>query len=105
MLGFQFRQPFGLVDLHTALLLPPAILGLIGDTELFKGLRCRCTLGKQHIGFAELVNDLFGVVSFLWHGSDLLNWLLTTLDLDREIRDKLAPRVEDWAHWCRGDGY
>jgi len=39
---------------------------------------------RQHIRFPELVNDLFGVVSFLRHGSDLLNWLFTTLDPDQE---------------------
>ena len=29
-------------------------------------------------------NDPFGVVSLLWHDSDLLTWLFTTLDLDQE---------------------
>jgi hypothetical protein len=51
---------------------------------LLAGLQDGLALRHQHIRFTELVNDLFGVVSFPWHGSDLLNWLFTTLDLDQE---------------------
>jgi hypothetical protein len=29
----------------------------------------------QYMGLAQLVDDIFGVVSFLWRGSDLLNSL------------------------------
>jgi hypothetical protein len=38
---------------------------------------------QQNVGFPKLVNDLFGVVPFLRHGSDLLRWLFTTFDLDQ----------------------
>ena len=76
------------------------VIGLIGDAQLFTRLRDRIPLGEQHIGFTELMNDLFGVVSFLWHGSDLLNWLFTTLDLDQETQ---AGSVEYatvvWVDW------
>ena len=40
-------------------------------------------LGNQHIGLTQLVNDRFGVVSFLRYGSDLLDWLLTSFHLDQ----------------------
>ena len=33
------------------------------------------SLLDQFVGLAQLVDDIFGVVSFLWHGSDLLNSL------------------------------
>ena len=66
--------------------------GLLGDTQLLAGLGDGIALCKQHVRFTELVNNLFGVVSFLWHGSDLLNWLFTTLDLDQED----GARSRDW---------
>ena len=50
--------------------------------HLFTRLRDRFSLGGQHIGFTELVNDFFDVVSLIWRGSDLLILLLATLDLD-----------------------
>jgi hypothetical protein len=31
----------------------------------------------------KFVNDFFGVVSFLRHGSDLITWLFTTFYLDQ----------------------
>ena len=86
ILGFQLFQSLCLVALHAAVFLVPAIVGLVSHIQLFTGLRYRFTLSYQHIGLAELVHDLFGVVSFLWHGSDLLNWLFTTLDLDQQSR-------------------
>ncbi|MGC6500650.1 MAG: hypothetical protein ACON4C_10685 [Henriciella sp.] len=66
----------------------------IGDAQLFTRLRDRTPLGEQNISFTELMNDFFGVVSFLWHGSDLLNWFFTTLDLDQETQaGLLSPKV------------
>jgi hypothetical protein len=38
------------------------------------------------------VNDLFGVVSFLRHGSDLLRWLFTTFDLDQLFQARSTQR-------------
>jgi hypothetical protein len=40
-------------------------------------------LAQQNVGAPKLLNDLFGVVSFLRHGSDLLRWLFTTFNLDQ----------------------
>jgi len=39
------------------------------------------------------VNDLFGVVPFLRHGSDLGSWLSTTFDLDQIFRARSRGRV------------
>ena len=58
----------------------------MSDAQLSTRLRDRFPLGEQHIGFTKLVNDLFGVESFLWHGSDLLNWLFATLEMYRECQ-------------------
>ena len=44
----------------------------------------RSAVTQPSVCFSELANDLFGVVLFSWHGSDLLIWLFTTLDLDQE---------------------
>lgn len=64
-LGFQLLQPLGLVGLYPAEVLTSAAVGLVGDTQLFTGLRYSFTVCIQHISFAELVNDLFWVASFL----------------------------------------
>lgn len=61
-----------------------AVVGLVCDANLFPGFSDGLALCKQHTGFAELVNNLFGVVPLLRHGSDLLNWRFTTLDLNQE---------------------
>jgi hypothetical protein len=41
-------------------------------------------LTEKHVRFSELVNDLLGLVSFPWHGADLLIGLLATLNLNRD---------------------
>jgi len=88
VLGFQLLQSLGLVHLDAAVFLAPASVGLLADTRLFTGLGDSLVLCQQYIRFTELLNDLFGVVSFLWHGSDLINWLVTTVDLCQEGRAK-----------------
>ena len=91
--GFQFLQAMRLIDLHPAVHLAPAVIGLIGDTDVLARLAYGFTLAEQDIGFSELVYDLFGVVSFLGHGSDLLIWLFTTLDLDQEFEARSPARM------------
>ena len=69
-----------------------ALVGLVADTELLAGLADAFPLAEQNVGFAKLVSDLFGVVSFLRHGSDPLSWLCTTFDLDQIFRARSLPR-------------
>ena len=58
-----------------------------GDlSDLLAGLTDGFALAQQNVGSPEFLNDLFGVVSFLRHGSDLLSWLFTTFDLDQLFR-------------------
>lgn len=82
ILGLQFLQSLCLIHLYTPIFLALPVAGLISDAQLFTRLRDRFPLGERHIGCTELVNDLFGVVSYCWHGSGLLTWLFITLDLD-----------------------
>ena len=82
ILGFQLLESV-LIHLHPAVFVAQAVIGLIGNTELLLSFRHRLTLHNQEIKFAELFNDLFGVVSIPRQGSDLLYWIFTTLDLDQ----------------------
>jgi hypothetical protein len=58
----------------------------VADTELLAGLTDGFPLAEQNLGSSELVDDLFGGIPFLRHGSDLLMWLFTTFDLDQLFR-------------------
>jgi len=55
--------------------------GIVGRS--LAGLADGFSVAQQNVGFPKLVNDLFGVVPFLRHGSDLLSWLFATFDLDQ----------------------
>ncbi len=70
-----------------------AIVGLVADTDLLAGLADGFPLAEQNVGFSKLVNDLFGVIPFLRHGSDLPRWLFTTFDLDQLFRARSIPQA------------
>ena len=80
--GFNVNE----AHLHPTIPLAPAVIGLLADTELFTHLADVSALAQQHIRFPQLVDYLFGVLSFRWHRSDLLFRLFITLDLDQEYR-------------------
>ena len=85
-LHFQLLKKFGLIDLHPTVGFAPAVVGLIGDAELFSHFGYGSALPQQNIGFSQLVNDVLSIVSFLRHGSDLLNGCFTTFDLEQKYQ-------------------
>jgi hypothetical protein len=66
------------------------MIGAGGDSEQSEQQQLKSIhvflLTKQNVSSPNLMNDLFGVVPFLRHGSDLLSWLFTTFDLDQEFQ-------------------
>jgi len=56
--------------------------------KLLAGFRYRLGLAEQDARRPQLVHDLFSVVSFLRHGSGLLNGCFITFDLDQEFQAK-----------------
>jgi hypothetical protein len=72
ILSFQRFQPLRLAHLHPAIRFAPAVIGLLADTELFTHPADVLALAQQYIRFTQLVDYLFGVISFRWYGSDLL---------------------------------
>jgi hypothetical protein len=60
-------EPLRLVGADTAVFLPPAVVGLIGDADLLADLCNRLPLSKQHLRFTEMLNDLFRRVTFPRH--------------------------------------
>jgi hypothetical protein len=65
----------------------------VADADLLAGLADGFPLAQQNVGCPELVNDLFGVIPFLRHGSDLLTWLFTTFDLDQLFQASFIGKV------------
>ena len=61
-----------LAHLHPTIRFAPAVIGFLADTELFTRPADVLALAQQHIRFTWLVDDRCGVISFRWHGSDLL---------------------------------
>jgi hypothetical protein len=72
VLRLELFETLRLIDLHATVLFTPAVIRLVGDAQLFAYLGDGLVLREQNIGFSQLVNDFFGVVSFRWQGSDLL---------------------------------
>src|SRR6185369_2577650 len=67
VLLFQLLETLGLVHLQPAVLLAPAVVGLIGDPDHLAHRRDRLTLGQFHIRLAELVDDLFRRMTLAAH--------------------------------------
>ena len=51
-------QPFGLVYAQAAVLIPPPIEGLLGDSDLTADLAHRAACGHRHLGLTQLGDDL-----------------------------------------------
>ena len=62
--GFEFLGHF---RLHATLLLPPAVIGLLGNLKLLAELRHLCALTKKHVRSTQLGNDLIYRMLFLTH--------------------------------------
>ena len=67
VLFLKMLQALGLIDAQAAVLLLPAVVGLLGDLELSTDIGDRFPLGQQDLGLTQLDDDLFGVKSFLGH--------------------------------------
>jgi hypothetical protein len=67
ILALQIFEFFGLLDLQAALLLPPAIEGLIGDPGVLGGLRYRLALAHQHFDLPKFGHNLLSCERLFWH--------------------------------------
>jgi hypothetical protein len=56
-------EALGLVELHPAVLLAPAVVGLLGDRQVLADLGQRGALGRLDLGLAELGDDRLGRVT------------------------------------------
>jgi hypothetical protein len=70
-------------------------VGLVADTDLLAGLAFGFPMAEQNVGFPKLVNNLFGVLPFLWHGSDLLGWPFATFDLGQLFQTRSTRCARD----------
>ena len=61
-------QPFGLLGLHTPVLLFPAVVGRLGDLNGAADVGDGLALGDQLISGLELADDLLGYVADAFHG-------------------------------------
>ena len=72
VLLLELLPALGLVELETAVLLPPALVGLLGDSDLLASLGNALALREHELSFAELGDDLFRSVTFSSHVFHLL---------------------------------
>jgi len=70
--GNELLQALGLVELETAVLLPPALVGLLGDSDLLASLGNALALREHELSFADLGDDFFRTVTFSSHVFHLL---------------------------------
>ena len=81
MFSFERFEPLRLAHLHPTIGLAPAVIGLLADTELFTHLADVLAPAQQHVRFPQLVDDLFGVVSFRWQGSERPLFIFLSLQI------------------------
>ena len=72
VLLLELLQALGLVELETAVLLPPALVGLLGDSDLLASLGNALALREHELSFAEIGDHLFRSVTFSSHVFHLL---------------------------------
>jgi len=63
----QFLEPPGLVSPQAAVLLTPAVIGLLGDPEPADDLGAHLPFGQGHLRLTQLVDDLLYRMPFLRH--------------------------------------
>ena len=68
VLLLQLGQPFGLLDLHAAVLLLPAVVGRLGDLKGAADVGDGLALGDQLLSGLELADDLLSCVADSFHG-------------------------------------
>ena len=67
VLAPQLAQLLGVGRLHPAVLVSPAVQGVLGDLERLRDLRGRAALGQHPLGLAQLADDLLGDVASSLH--------------------------------------
>ena len=65
--GRQVIELPGLRHLHATVFLAPAIVALLGDSQLTADLTLRLTTSKLDLGLAKKVDDLLGLESSYSH--------------------------------------
>jgi len=60
VLCLQFLETFHLIDPHTAVFLPPAVVGHLVNAKFSDNLRHLHPLCQQDFGFSQLGDDFFG---------------------------------------------
>ena len=68
VLLLQLGQPFGLLGLHAAVLLLPAVVGRLGHLNGAADVSDGLALGDQLLSGLELADDLLGCVADAFHG-------------------------------------
>ena len=72
VLALQLAQPFGVVGLHPAVLVAPAVVGLLRDLDLLRCLGERLPLTGQPLHLPQLAHDLLRRVPASFHRDVLL---------------------------------
>ena len=68
VLLLQLGQPFGLLGLHAAVLLLPAVVSRLGDLNGAADVGDGLALGSQLLSGLKLADDLLGCVADSFHG-------------------------------------
>ena len=75
--SLQLLEPAQLLDLQTAVFLPPAIVGLFTDPQFTQDFCDRLSLGDAYLGLTEMTEDLFCRVTLSGHKAPFLSHTLT----------------------------
>jgi hypothetical protein len=67
VLDLELLQPPRLLRLHAAVLVAPAVEGVLAHAEVLQHLRHRAARREHGVGLAKLVDDLFRCVSCPFH--------------------------------------
>ena len=94
VLALPLLQPLGLVDPQAAILAPPALVRLLGNTAPSRHLGHPLALGENHLRLPQLRDDLLCRVPLVSHANSLLPARILAQDLDRfwggQVRIELA---------------
>ena len=63
----ELLEALHVVSLHGAVLVAPAVIGLLGDLEMAADRRDVCSFTEQSVCFSQLANDLLGGVTPVLH--------------------------------------
>ena len=72
VLRLQRLEPLQLVPVHAAILLAPAVVGILCHADLMNRVRDRAALALQNLNLPKLQHDLLGLVAFACHPVVLL---------------------------------